>query len=300
MEAKQFFAALALVGALTPMVAHGQYRPEASRQSYRINDSFYGEGRINRSGGEVRLRQASVDLRSDGTASVTFVGSKSWTYTGRWRDQGRDNYEIRISTAYGDRYARGSVLVGVDNGRVTSLRINDGYASGARFSGLFVPDRRSGGGNGYGNDRDYRGGIQFSASEDGRGGVVLDRSRRSSLTSARVSLSRDGTFSISTSRGVVRGSYDLSGRTNARLQIREAFGLRNVRGSGTVVLSSDQRRLISFDITGTSSSGSWNADFRTEDGRPGYGRGRGNDDHRDDDRYDDRGRGRGRGNGKDD
>lgn len=302
MEAKQIFAALALVGALTPVAVEAQYRPETNRNSSRINESLYGEGRINRAGGEVRLRQATVDLRSDGYATVSFIGSKTWTFTGRWRDQGRDNYEIRIENAYGDRNARGTVLIGVDNSRVTSLRINDGYAAGARFSGLFVGDRRSDGSWGGRDGRDTRGAIQFSASEDGRGGVVFDRSRRSSLTSARVTLNRDGAFSIWTSRGWIRGNYQMVGRSNARLQVREAFGLRNVRGSGTIVVSSDQRRFISFDLNGSSSTGGWNADFRAEDNRPGNGRGRGNDDRRGDrdDRDDDRGRGRGRGNGKDD
>lgn len=246
----------------------------ASSAAYaQFNASLDGSGTLNRAGDSHRLYRAEVDLRDNGSATVTLIGDKRWAYQGNWREYGQDDYIIDIRNAYGDRNARGTAQISIVRGEIEAIIVRDGYADNTRFSANF--DTRNGGGG------NLPGGSTSSGTTRGNGNFMSPDSRGRDISSVSYTFSNNGTFSIRPNGGEsFSGRYSRSGNT-MRLTVTQVGNQRVSSGSGTATLGN--RSLDRASVSARTSRGNYSFSWR--------GGNNGNPDYSQPFRFDERGEG---------
>lgn len=238
----------------------------APAQRNGISRDVRGSGTLTRERDQHRLYSASIDLRDNGSATVTLIGEKRWAYQGTWRDYGRDDYEVEIRNAYGDSRARGTIQISINRGEIDAITVRDGYADNTRFSANFNV-RDSGG---MIPDRPGDGAVVGSGTTRGDGKYYSPDSRDRDFGSASHSFNSNGTFTIRPAGGeTFSGRYTRSGNS-VRLTILEVGRNRASSGSGTATVKG--RTLERASLSARTSRGtyglSWRADSDASFGRP--------------------------------
>lgn len=225
-----------------------------------VSGTYSGRGTVERAGGSLSVDRISINYVRGGSGSVSLIGSKTWTYTGRWSESGRDNYEMEIRSAYGDSRAEGTVIVGVSDGRVSSVRVIDGYAKGDRFKANFSVSRKEDDNGGSGGSNS----TAISLSDSGTGSGRFSKPKGTgSISRISFKATREREFSLSSNAGTIKGTYRRSGN-DLLVEIDSFEGLRSVTGSGRVMLSSDNRTVLGFDVSGNGREGRFNVSWRRE------------------------------------
>lgn len=221
---------------------------------------------IERAGGRLTFEETRVVLYGGSTqrATIELIGSKTWTYSGTWREVRRDEIRIEINNAYGDPDAFGRLNIRLDGRQVRSI---DGSGRAARSDFNVSFDDRSSSGNS---------GVALTDLADGSGRLSIGGSRWN-IDRLRVTLNRDGTFSTSftTDRSqAITGRWDSRGRGEYSLTVTGGSGNSYQSGRGTLVTSND--RVRSLSINGRTSRSTFELDFRQGSSSGG------NDDNDDD------------------
>lgn len=254
---RRIVTAMAVVAALwCPAAAFGQFYGD-------VDTRRGGDGTIvvaNRAQRDVD--SARVILRKSGSASIWLYGDSGWSFTGRWRENGRNGATIRLETAFGARgYGEGTIRL--DRGVVQSVSIS-GSSRGERFRATFESGRgydrddrrdyrrdRDGdyyppygrddrNDRGWPGNRDDRDRVDLSPRGDGY--MTVNGARRDDFRSARVQVNTGGTLRITFyghERRAVAGNYWRSGNTLS-FTVTGGLGNDDTSGSGKVYLSGNR------------------------------------------------------------
>lgn len=139
------------------------------RGSGQFSDGTYGYG----------LTRANVDLKRDGTATISLNGDREWTFEGRWRQVSADRIVLRLDTfaARDDQRTNnvrrdepdslGSGEIRLDGTRFVSLRLS-GRRSDRDFTVYFEPQVLTNDGGWNGGNGGWDGNDGWNR---GRGGI---------------------------------------------------------------------------------------------------------------------------------
>lgn len=103
-----------------------------------------GWGELRRSRGTQEIERARVELRPDGSATITLRGGGDQRIEGTWSDRRDDSVRIEVREAFGDNRANGSGTVTYRRGELDRIEISgETYRSGYRVE-FNAGDRRPG------------------------------------------------------------------------------------------------------------------------------------------------------------
>ncbi len=118
----------ALAPAETPLVENPS--------GFSLDQNATGSGSLKPSRAKAEdLKKLHVILEKNGAGQVTLWGARSSTLVGRWKNVGRDHYELEVTTGFGSDKTRASLRIYLQRGRVN---IVEGAGSSPGTGGDFT------------------------------------------------------------------------------------------------------------------------------------------------------------------